>query len=113
MINCEGQANKENITANSKPSISSNIPIRTPNKDSKGGNFAGAHSPKLRRGHLFSKSSSDLMSLTPKAQKTSKHGYMAATAASKLRQGLDHQFLEPSAPPVGVVTSRFVSNPFK
>ena len=96
--------NKENFTI-PKTGISS-IPVRTPSKDPKNSNPLTS---KLRRGHLFSKSSSDL---TPqKIQHASKPGYMAATTASKFRGTVpDTLFVEPA--PVAAIpsgqSSRFV-----
>lgn len=116
-VTCPDLANKENVTNGSKSNVGSKIPIGTPSKDSNRPQVARSghllSPPKLRRGHFFSKSSSDL-SLTPRAgQKPVKQSnYMAATAASKMRQGLEHPFAEP-APPTLSVTNRFVANPFK
>ena len=105
--------NKENVST-PKPggSISSSIPVRTPLKDPKN-TLTNPLTPKLRRGHLFSKSSSDLSS-TQKSINIAKPGYMAATTASKIRgTGPEHTFLEPTAPAPSRVDSRFTSNPFK
>lgn len=103
--------NKENF-AIPKTGISS-IPVRTPSKDLKTGISL---TPKLRRGHLFSKSSSDLPTVSQRTQTVSKPGYMQHTTASKFRTGTDAVFVEP-APVAAVPTgssSRFVSsNPFK
>ena len=106
--------NKENVST-PKPSSSSNssssIPVRTPLIDPKNSNPL---TPKLRRGHLFSKSSTDLSSTTQKLVAIGKPGYMAATTASKIRgTGPEHTFLEPTAPAPTKVDSRFGSNPFK
>lgn len=104
--------NKENFTAPKSSNGTSNIPVRTPSKDPKNGNSL---TPKLRRGHLFSKSSSDLLTGSQRTQ-LSKPGYMAATTASKFRgTGPDTLFVEPSAPLPSGSSSRFVSssNPFK
>ena len=104
--------NKENFAI--PKTGSSSIPVRTPSKDPKNGNSL---TPKLRRGHLFSKSSSDLLT-SQRTQQVSKPGYMAATTASKFRGTIpDTVFVEPA--PVASIpsgsSSRFVStnNPYK
>ena len=104
--------NKENFAVPKQAAISS-IPVRTPSKDPKGA--GGSLTPKLRKGNLFSKSSSDLFSGSHRTQQVSKPGYMAATAATKFRgTGPDPVFVEPPPPAPSGSTSRFVSsNPFK
>lgn len=102
--------NKENFVF-PKTIGTSSIPVRTPSKDLKCGISL---TPKLRRGHLFSKSSSDLLTSSQRSQQVSKPGYMAATAASKFREtGPDSVFVEPAAPSSGTSTRFISSNPFK
>lgn len=103
--------NKENFSI-PQTGISS-IPVRTPSKDPKNGILL---TPNLRRGHLFSKSSSDLPKASQRTQLVSKPSYMQHTTASKFRTGTDAVFVDPApvaAAPSGS-SSRFVSsNPFK
>lgn len=106
-------ANKENVGL-PKTSGTSSIPVRTPSKESKLGGTP--HTPKLRKGHMFSKSSSDLSS--QRSTKPVQPGYMAATTASKFRESGQEQqqtaFLEPLPPSASAgQSSRFATNPFK
>ena len=111
-------ANKENVSF-SKIANASNIPVRTPSKDARTASNA-VITPKLRRGHMFSKSSSDISSssASQKTVKSNQPGYMAATTASKFREtGMEQQstFVEPLAPAASSAgqPNRFVINPFK
>lgn len=100
--------NKENFSIN-KGTGSSSIPVKTPSKDPK---VSNSLTPKFRRGNLFSKSSSDLATVSQRTQQSAKPSYMAATAASKFRGTNEGVFVEPSAPPA--TSARFGSNnPFK
>lgn len=104
VISFQSPTNKENV----KTGCNSNIPVRTPNKESK----TGSLTPKLRRGHTFSKSSSDLSSVSNRPVKLDKPGYMAATTASKIRFTGPGQLFTESAPSSGPA-ARFANNPFK
>ena len=106
-------ANKENLSL-AKSGSSSSIPIRTPSKELR----IGQNPPtpnQLRKGHIFSKSSTDLSSISQKPTKVHKPGYMAATASSKFRETGPEPVLlaEPPASSSSTSTNRFVSNSFK
>jgi len=103
IISFASPTNKENM----KTAVNSSIPIRTPNKDTKSGSLT----PKLRRGHTFSKSSTDLSTVSNRP-KLDKPGYMAATTASKIRVIGPAQLLTETTPSTGPM-SRFGSNPLK
>jgi len=104
VISFQSPTNKENM----KTACNSNIPIRTPIKEVK----AGSLTPKLRRAHTFSKSSSDISAVSSRPVKLDKPGYMAATTASKIRvTGPSQLFTEPTSS-TGPA-ARFANNPFK
>jgi len=105
VISFQSPTNKENMRA-----VCSSIPIRTPNKELKSGSLT----PKLRRAHTFSKSSSDISSVSNRPVKIDKPGYMAATTASKIRvTGPSQPFTEPTSTTTTGSAGRFANNPFK
>lgn len=104
-------ANKENVSILKVGAVSS-IPVRTPSKESKAS--LSTPNPKLRRGHVFSKSSSDLSNVSDKMSKMYRPGYMAATTASKIRETVqDQPFAEPLTPSASGSGVRYAKNPFK
>lgn len=105
--------NKENSAGMSRYASTSSIPVRTPSKEPRGGNSL---TPKLRRGQVFSKSSTDLSAASQKIIRPNQPGYMAATTASKYRGTTttsEHQFLEPALPPPPGTFNRLATSSFK